>query len=717
MERPHLARFRTPRQHAALPVAVAFLTATVAGTALGAQPRELARRDAINVGLGPAPAEAARSSPAASWRSFLALARAGRYDQAAHLLDLSGTAPAQQAKVGAATAEELFAVLEQLRAREDAVTTEDEAGPAIAGRPTNEVVALRFERNGISGEVRLRHTVGAVPYQLLWLFSRETVASVPFWHRVLVKGESARGAEPVNLGLGPIPPEVSRATPREAMAGFLTACQEGRFDVAAFYLDLGGIAPDRQKAEGRRLARRLMLALQRTGWVDPDKLSNEPLGTVETGVPENQQVFATVAVRHQPLELMLSHRTDAELGSVWLVSQETVADIDRVYEAHGYGWVGDRAPLALFALRIADLQLWQWLGLLAGLLASWVLSRALGHASIRLARRLVRRSAGPWADQVASALDGPLAFLLAAVLLVFVARWVGVTPDAWAVARYICKLLALIGVGWFLVRLVDVAAARLRDEVVAKGGVGVGFLPITVQVAKGVAVILIGLAALDVLGINVVAGLGALGIGAAAFAFAAQKTIENLFGTFSLAGDRPFEVGDFVAIGQDTGTVEEVGLRSTRLRTLGRTLVSIPNGLVAAGRVENYSARDRIMYNPVVRLSYATTSDQLAQVIREVGDLLRTHPKVSQDENRVRFASFGESALNVEVWCWVATRSYTEYTTVVEELNFAVARIVERSGTSFAFPSRTVYLASASGGAPGRDPAEGGAAPEKGPRG
>ncbi len=693
METVPVARIPARRALPSRAALTVVLTVVLSSPALGAHSEEVARRDAINPGLGPLPAEVARTSPAAAWRSFLALSGAGRYDLAAHALDLVGIPPGQQLKAGADAAEKLLRVLQLLKAREDAVTTEDEAGPAIDGRPTSEVVAIRFERSGISGEVRLRHTVGASPYQLAWLFARETVASVPFWYRVLVKGEAARGAEPLDVGLGTIPAEVNRATPREAMAGFLAACQEGRFDLASFYMDLGVVPPERQPAEGRRLARRLMLTLQRTGWVEPEKLSDEPLGRPETGVPENQQLFAVIHVRHQPIELFLSHRADAELGNVWTVSQETVAEIDRLYDAHGYGWFGDRAPVALFAFRIADLQLWQWLGLLVGLVGSWIASRILGRWLVLLVGRLSRRAAPVWQEAVIRPLDGPIAFLLASVILALLARWVGVTPDAWAVTRYLCKLLALVGVGWFLVRLVDATAVRVREAALASGGVGLGFLPMTVRVVKAVVVIMIGLAVLDVIGLNVVAGLGALGIGAAAIAFAAQKTLENMFGTLSIASDRPFEVGDYVMIGPDSGTVEEVGFRSTRIRTLGRTLVTVPNGLVASGRVENFSARDRIMYNPVLKLAYATTVEQLRLVIDETGRFLRSHPKVFQGEQRVRFAAFGENALHVEVWCWVATRDFLEYTEVVEQLNFGIARIVEKSGTSFAFPTRVLFMA------------------------
>jgi MscS family membrane protein len=673
--------------------AVLLTVVLVIGAGPAAAQQDVAQRDAINPGLGAAPADVVRNSPAGSWRSFLALATAGKFGQAAHLLDLSETSPTLQKVVGPEMAEKLFRVLLALRARPDSVTTEDAAGPAIGGHPTNVVVAMRFERSGISGEVRLRRTSASLPPEMAWLFSRETVASVPFWYRVLVKGEAAQGAEPLDIGLGPIPAGVRRRTPRESVAGFLAACQGGHFGLAAYYLDLGAIPPDRQRAEGARLARRLVLVLQRTGAVKLDALSDASLGKPETGVPENEQLFAAVDVGRQPIDLLLSHRMDAELGHVWVVSQDTVAQIDRLYEAHGYGWLGDHAPVALFALSIGELQLWQWLGILVGLLASWLLSRYLGRFLVRALRRVTRRTAAEWDDLLIQSLDGPTGFVLAAVILLGVARWLGLTPDAWMIARYIAKLLALVGAGWFLVRLVDAGAQHVRETARAGSQVGLGFVPVVSRIAKVVAVVLVALAALDVIGINVVAGLGALGIGAAAIAFAAQKTLENLFGTAAIASDRPYEVGDFVAIGQDLGTVEEVGLRSTRLRTIGRTLVTLPNGLIAAGRVENYTARDRIMYKPVLTLVYDTTVAQLRYVIEEIKNLLRSHPKVSQEGHRVRFAAFGESALRLEMWCWIATRDYVEYTGVVEELNFAIAGIVERAGTSFAFPSRTLYMA------------------------
>ncbi len=691
------SRRRTVR----LAVALAALAGAAAVSAAPLNPaatQRLARYDAINPGLGTPPAAVLRASPAAAWRAFLALARAGRFDDAAHLLDLATVPVAQQRKTAPRLAEQLYRVLAALHARGDAVSTTDETGPAVAGEPTNLVVAMHVESDGIAGEVSLHRVEDIATRDRAWLFTEETVASAPFWYRVLVKGEPARGAEPLDVGLGPIPAGVKRGTPREALAGFLEACQRGRFGLAAFYLDLEAIPTTDQPRRGPLLARRLMLALQRTGGVNPEALSNQPLGSPEAGLPESEERFAVVPVSHRPIALVLAHRWDPELGHVWMVSSDTVARIDEVYAAHGYGWLGDNAPLILFAVSFAGLQLWQWLALALGLVGAWVVSRYLGRWVVALARRVARRTSLAWDDTITGALDGPFGLLLWAGILAAVARWLGLTAEAWVIARQICKLLALLGFGWFLLRLVDLGANRVRQTAGTAETVKIGFLPMLVRFAKATAVVLVGLAALDVIGLNVLAILAGLGLGGVALAFAAQKTLENVFGTISIAGDRPFEVGDFVTIGEDSGTVEDVGFRSTRLRTVGRTLVTIPNGVVAAGRVENFTARDRIMYNPVLGLAYETSPAQLSHVIKEVKRLLASHPRVFQEGTRVRFASFGQSALNVEVWCWIATRDFLEYTGIVEELNFGIAEIIRSAGTSFAFPSRTVYVARAGHG-------------------
>ena len=688
---------RRPRSHGRWLVVVLTVLPALSGAPAraGIPPLPATSVGSFNAGLGTPPPDVQRSTPAAAWRSFLALASARRFDAAAHLLDLQEIAPAEKLKLGPLVAEQLYQVLRLLQVRREAVTSEDPEGPTIQGRAVARVLVAEFERAGIRGEVRL-HRAAAPDGASVWLFEPRTVASAPFWNRVLVKGEPALGAEPLNHGLGATPPEVRRGSPREAIAGFESVCEAGRFDVAAHYLDLSEIPNTEQASAGPRLARRLMVGLIRRAWIDPRTASSDPNGVPEVGVPDNEERIAVVPVGRREVKIVLNHRWDAELGHVWTISPQTVASIGHLYAFPWTIWFVDRLPAFLFSQSVADLQLWQWLAIVVTLTLGWFVSRRAGHLLVRLLARFARRSLLTWDDVVVAALDGPAAFILWAALLVVAAPTFGLSPGAQDLARTLWKLLALVGFGWFLIRFVDGSVAHVRS---VAGGAGtdrpsLGLLPIFSRFAKALVALVVVLGGLMALGTNVTGWLAGLGIAGVAIAFAAQKTLENVLGAMAIAGDRPFQIGDFVIIGQDMGTVEDVGLRSTRVRTLARTLVTIPNGVVTSGRVENLSERDRILFNPTLKLIYGTNSAQLTLILDDIKRLLVADPRVSPEGLRVRFAGFGEASLHVEIFCWIATRDFYAFTGIAEELNLAIMEIVEAAGSALALPSRPLYAGS-----------------------
>jgi len=208
--------------------------------------------------------------------------------------------------------------------------------------------------------------------------------------------------------------------------------------------------------------------------------------------------------------------------------------------------------------------------------------------------------------------------------------------------------------------------------------------------------VIVGLAFLAVLqniGINVTGILAGLGIGGLAVALAAQKTVENLFGGVTLILDQPVRVGDFCRFGDRVGTVEEVGLRSTRVRTLDRTVVSIPNGHFSSLELENFTLRDRIWLNTTLGLRYETTPDQLRHVLVEIRRMLYAHPRIDSEPARIRFASFGAYSLDLEIFAYVRTSDYEEFLAVREDVYLRIMDIVAESGTGFAFPSQTTYFA------------------------
>lgn len=688
----------SPRAKAWLPVTptlalvgLALLASVLAAVPAAGQSGAADRREAINPGLGAVPIEVKRASPAATWQSFLDLTRAQRFGAAAHLLDLADVPSADQRRLGAQVAEQLAAVLRTVKARRDDVITEDEAGPQVAGQALGTVLVKAFEERGITGDVTLQRVLDT-RNETRWLFSRQVVSSAPFWYRVVVRREPLRGAESFNRGLGGIPPEIRRSNPREAVTGFFDACWIGRFDLAAHFLDLSALRDAEQARLGARLARRLQLALLRSVWIDVSQVSDQPLGTPEPDAPENFERLATVSTGMSRFDIMLAHRWDAELGHVWTFSQPTVAAIDRFYHERGYGWLGDHAPLVMFVINFGGLQLWQWLALLLGLALGLVVARVVGRLLVRVLRRLARRTAAEWDDLAVHAMRGPVGLLIWSLFLLAVAPWLSLTPTAQDIVRHICKLLAIAGVGWFLLRFIDASAERTRRSARPEDQLKVGFLPIVVRFTKAIVVVVVILAALDIVGVKVLAVVTALGLGGVAIAFAAQKTLENVFGTVAIAGDRPFKVGDFIVIGDDRGTVEDVGFRSTRIRTLSRTVVSIPNGLVVSGRVENFAERDRFLFNPTLSVEYRTTPKQLRAVLDGVRALLAAHPRVLDQDRRVRFVQLAASSLDIEVFAYVACTNMPEFLAVAEELNFALLDVVARAGASFAFPTRTIFL-------------------------
>jgi MscS family membrane protein len=199
------------------------------------------------------------------------------------------------------------------------------------------------------------------------------------------------------------------------------------------------------------------------------------------------------------------------------------------------------------------------------------------------------------------------------------------------------------------------------------------------------------------LGVNVTGILAGLGVGGLAVALAAQKTVENLFGGVTLAADQPVRVGDFCRFGDRVGTIQEIGLRSTRVRTLDRTVVTVPNAEFSALALENFAERDRIWFQTVLGLRYETTADQLRHVLAGLTKLLRDDERVDPDPARVRFVGFGAFSLDLEVFAYIRTRDWAEFLRIREELLLEIMDVVAASGSGFAFPSQTIYTAADAG--------------------
>jgi MscS family membrane protein len=213
------------------------------------------------------------------------------------------------------------------------------------------------------------------------------------------------------------------------------------------------------------------------------------------------------------------------------------------------------------------------------------------------------------------------------------------------------------------------------------------------RTAAKVVLLAVGLlVVLQNLGFQVTGIVAGLGIGGLAIALAAQKTVENLFGGATILADHPVRVGDFCKFGDKMGTIEEIGLRSTRVRTLDRTVITVPNGEFSQAQIENYGVRDRIRLYLILGLRYETSAEQLRHVLAGLRRILHSHPMVDREPGRVRFVGFGAHSLDLEVFAYVLTSDWSEFLGVREDIYLRFMDVVKESGTGFAFPSQTLYL-------------------------
>ena len=254
-------------------------------------------------------------------------------------------------------------------------------------------------------------------------------------------------------------------------------------------------------------------------------------------------------------------------------------------------------------------------------------------------------------------------------------------------------ILFLTG-AWIFWRMGPVIAeALIASPKVARESIDANLIRIFSRILGIVAAAALLAMGADRLGIPVYGIVAGLGVGGLAIALAAQPTVENLIGGLSLFADKSIRVGDFCKYGDDIGTVEAIGIRSTRIRGIDRTLTSIPNAVLSKIPVVNFTLRDRMLLKSVIGLRYETKPEQLRYVLAKLRELLLAHPRVTPEPSRVRFIGYGDFSLNVEVFAYVETNDWNEFLGIQEDIYLRMMDVVAASGTGFAFPSQTLYFA------------------------
>ncbi|RYZ04600.1 MAG: mechanosensitive ion channel family protein [Myxococcales bacterium] len=485
----------------------------------------------------------------------------------------------------------------------------------------------------------------------------------------------------------PLEAEPPPGSPRAALQKFIELTRLGRYADAGAFVEV----PRAREEERAALAQRLRAVLDRHVVLDLDKVSDQDAGTLNDGLPARYEQIGTVRVAGDVSEPVRLARRSGSSG--WVFSLSTVARIDDWYQALPDRWLRQHLPGPLLQTGPRDLLWWQWAGL--ALLA--VVGSALGMLTGALVRsvlgRAAKRTVTIWDDRILARSRGPVALAFTVGFMRALLPQLLLYEPAERFVHQVLRALLLANVLWAFWRLVDVVAElSWSSEFSFEHPSSRALIPLARRMGKAVVAVAAILLLISALGYPVTSLIAGLGIGGLALALASQKTVENLFGAFSLGIDQPFREGDFVRVEDLTGTVESLGLRSTRIRTPDRTVVSIPNGKLAEMRLETFAARDRLRLACILGLEYATTADQMRQVLAEIERSLREHPKIHPEGTSVRFIELAPYSLNVEIVCFFATRDAEEFTLIRQDVLLEFLQIVEKSGTRIAFPTRTLHV-------------------------
>ncbi|HKY71701.1 MAG TPA: mechanosensitive ion channel family protein [Nitrospira sp.] len=477
-----------------------------------------------------------------------------------------------------------------------------------------------------------------------------------------------------------------RGTPRSSVRGFLSSAKARNYVQAAEYLDLRNLPAGLTESHGPELARQLWIILDRSLWIDQELLSTNPEGDQSDNLPVVRERVGRLTAEGKTYDLLLQRVPRGDGVYIWKFADVTVAEISELYQHFGYGQLERIFPAWMFDVTILGINLWLW----AAVIGLGIVLYPVAMMVTRVATMSLRIFNAEAADQFERLFKGPVTLLIWTVMVRSAGTFLGSSIALTALGQ--ARTVQIIGLAWLLMRVVDFMAQRAGANLERKGlgGSRILLMPVA-RLIKFVALAGAVLLWLDNAGYKVTTLLAGLSISGVAVALASQKSLENLFGAVTLFTSRPVKVGDFCRFGSEIGTIEEIGLRATRIRTLDRTVITVANAEFANLHLDNFSARDRFWYHPTLQLRYETTPDQIRYILVEVRKMLYAHPKILAEPLHVRFKSFGQYSLDIEVFAYIGVTDYGESLEVAEDLNLRIMDIVSASGSDFAFPSEVQY--------------------------
>ena len=479
-----------------------------------------------------------------------------------------------------------------------------------------------------------------------------------------------------------------RQTPAGTVMGFLSAATGGDWARAAKYLDTRLSEPGAEQ-----LARELKVLLDRGLTAELLSLvSRKPEGEQDERVGKDHELVGSIDTQSGKLDILLVRVHYGGQPPFWLFAPETLRTVAAAYQEYEPSFIEAWLPKSLVQGYGERYRLWSWIVMAAAGLAALVIAALLARLLRLIVYLALRRAPAGLSFASVQGLLRPAHWLILGATLQVMSEYLLTLRQRYVGGR-LATLLVITSATWLGVTVLAATIGRWVRTLERRGTTErVALVRLTGRLLQTAAVVAGVLILLGAIGINLTPVLAGLGVGGIAVALASQKTLENLFGGMMVIGDSPIRIGNFCRVGTMTGTVEDIGLRSTRIRTLARTIISIPNADLASQSIENFASRDKIIFNPVIGLRYETTAEQLRFVLAEMRDLLYRHAQVEAASARVRLARFGSSSLDVEIFAYVTVTDYDAFLAIQEDLLLRLMDVIAAAGTALAIPSQTMYF-------------------------
>ena len=523
---------------------------------------------------------------------------------------------------------------------------------------------------------------------VLVLVCLATVMAVPAQTVPLTPGQTPAAAQPAApsdpLGLG-------RETPRGAVLGFIRAAQAENYEVAVEYFQPRRKSTPEQELE---LAKQLQEILNARFGTSLDAITEDPQGRGNGGPPHDQVVVSGTVGLNQPFPLYLVRAEDGHGNKLWFISRQSLEQVPEIYDSLHFAKIEKQLPKFLVAKRPLGMPLWQWIAIILFAPIALALGRLVDHLALGCWQWIRHKRGLPPLAREPLLHFGPGTLLVATLIHYGFVSLIGTSLLYRQYYQQVILVFLAFACYWAVTQVTHRVSRDISDRLASRGRLAErSLVSLARRVLDVLVFIILGIYVLKSgFDVNVTAALAGLGIGGLAIGLGAQKTFENLLGGISILTDKAIVLGDVCKIGDQAGVVEDIGLRSTKLRTENRTLVSIPNGTVATATLENFRFRDKILCKQVIRLRYDLSPDHMRYVLAQVYEVLVHHAKVEEATARVRLLRFAENAIEIELYAYILERDFGEFLAAQEDVLLQVMGTLERTGAAVALPTQTTIV-------------------------